>query len=67
MREPFSILSLVKSPMGLMIGFMVIVMFLMPKLVGKFNMSVSSYASCFHWHFQLIEFAHPVHILPIAS
>lgn len=65
MREPFSILSLVKSPMGLMIGFMVIVMFLMPKLVGKFNMS--SYASCFHWHFQLIEFAHPVHILPIAS
>ncbi|KAH6761415.1 EamA-like transporter family [Perilla frutescens var. frutescens] len=32
-REPFSVLSLVKSPMGLMIGFMVIVMFLMPKLV----------------------------------
>ncbi|KAJ9702718.1 hypothetical protein PVL29_004446 [Vitis rotundifolia] len=32
-REPFSIMSLVKSPMGLMMGFMVIVMFLMPKLV----------------------------------
>ncbi|KAL2237349.1 UNVERIFIED_CONTAM: ER membrane protein complex subunit 7 [Sesamum indicum] len=32
-REPFSIMSIVKSPMGLMIGFMAIVMFLMPKLV----------------------------------
>ncbi|EPS67839.1 hypothetical protein M569_06933, partial [Genlisea aurea] len=32
-REPFSILSVLKSPMGLMIGFMVIVVFLMPKLV----------------------------------
>ncbi|XP_057799986.1 ER membrane protein complex subunit 7 homolog [Salvia miltiorrhiza] len=32
-REPFNILSVLKSPMGLMIGFMVIVMFLMPKLV----------------------------------
>ncbi|XP_051137132.1 ER membrane protein complex subunit 7 homolog [Andrographis paniculata] len=32
-REPFSVMSIVKSPMGLMIGFMVIVMFLMPKLV----------------------------------
>lgn len=37
MREPFNIMSLLKSPMGLMIGFMVIVMFLMPKLVGKFD------------------------------
>lgn len=38
-REPFSIMSLVKSPMGLMMGFMLIVMFLMPKLVenmGKY-------------------------------
>lgn len=33
MREPFSVMSLVKSPMGLMVGFMVVVMFLMPKLV----------------------------------
>ncbi|KAL8501772.1 hypothetical protein ACS0TY_021044 [Phlomoides rotata] len=33
LREPFSVLSIVKSPMGLMIGFMVIVMFVMPKLV----------------------------------
>ncbi|RVW23523.1 ER membrane protein complex subunit 7-like [Vitis vinifera] len=32
-REPFSIMSVVKSPMGLMMGFMLIVMFLMPKLV----------------------------------
>ncbi|GER51705.1 ER membrane protein complex subunit 7 homolog [Striga asiatica] len=32
-REPFSVMSIVKSPMGLMIGFMVIVVFLMPKLV----------------------------------
>ncbi|KAA8521595.1 hypothetical protein F0562_012268 [Nyssa sinensis] len=32
-REPFSVMSLVKSPMGLMVGFMLIVMFLMPKLV----------------------------------
>ena len=32
-REPFSIMSVVKSPMGLMMGFMLIVVFLMPKLV----------------------------------
>ncbi|KAL6502096.1 hypothetical protein OROGR_027229 [Orobanche gracilis] len=32
-REPFNIMSILKSPMGLMIGFMVVVMFLMPKLV----------------------------------
>ncbi|KAF6152832.1 hypothetical protein GIB67_025850 [Kingdonia uniflora] len=32
-KEPFSILSLVKSPMGLMMCFMVVVVFLMPKLV----------------------------------
>ncbi len=32
-REPFSIMSLVKSPMGLMMGFMLVVMFLMPKLM----------------------------------
>ncbi|EXB80731.1 hypothetical protein L484_008511 [Morus notabilis] len=36
-REPFSIMSLVKSPMGLMIGFMVIVVFLMPKLVENMD------------------------------
>ncbi|XP_073050744.1 ER membrane protein complex subunit 7 homolog [Primulina eburnea] len=33
MREPFSVTSIFKSPMGLMVGFMVIVMFVMPKLV----------------------------------
>ncbi|KAJ8421406.1 hypothetical protein Cgig2_017483 [Carnegiea gigantea] len=38
-REPFSIMSLVKSPMGLMVGFMVIVVFLMPKLMGKSRVS----------------------------
>ncbi|KAG0495787.1 hypothetical protein HPP92_000478 [Vanilla planifolia] len=32
-REPFSVMSIVKSPMGLMIGFMIIVVFLMPKLM----------------------------------
>ncbi|KAK4480169.1 hypothetical protein RD792_013231 [Penstemon davidsonii] len=32
-REPFNIMSIVKSPMGLMIGFMGLVMFVMPKLV----------------------------------
>ncbi|CAK9182895.1 unnamed protein product [Ilex paraguariensis] len=36
-REPFSIMSLVKSPMGLMVGFMLIVMFLMPKLVENMD------------------------------
>ncbi|KAL0906295.1 hypothetical protein M5K25_024778 [Dendrobium thyrsiflorum] len=33
MREPFSIMSIVKSPMGLMLGFMFLVVFLMPKLM----------------------------------
>ncbi|CAI9771482.1 unnamed protein product [Fraxinus pennsylvanica] len=37
-REPFSIMSIVKSPMGLMVGFMAIVMFLMPKLVDAEEM-----------------------------
>eukprot|EP00268_Persea_americana_P012309 TRINITY_DN15185_c0_g2_i1.p1 TRINITY_DN15185_c0_g2~~TRINITY_DN15185_c0_g2_i1.p1 ORF type:complete len:201 (-),score=41.79 TRINITY_DN15185_c0_g2_i1:454-1056(-) len=32
-REPFSVMSLLKSPMGLMLGFMMLVMFVMPKLV----------------------------------
>ncbi|KAG2691447.1 hypothetical protein I3843_08G010000 [Carya illinoinensis] len=36
-REPFSIMSLVKSPMGLMMGFMVVVMFLMPKLMENMD------------------------------
>jgi hypothetical protein len=36
-REPFNIMSLLKSPMGLMVGFMVIVMFLMPKLVENMD------------------------------
>ncbi|KAL5720956.1 hypothetical protein ACHQM5_013575 [Ranunculus cassubicifolius] len=32
-REPFSVMSLLKSPMGLMMGFMLVVVFLMPKLM----------------------------------
>ncbi|PSS17758.1 ER membrane protein complex subunit 7 like [Actinidia chinensis var. chinensis] len=36
-REPFSVMSVVKSPMGLMMGFVVIVMFLMPKLVENMD------------------------------
>ena len=37
-REPFSIMSIVKSPMGLMMGFMLIVVFLMPKLMENMGM-----------------------------
>ncbi|XP_021738995.1 ER membrane protein complex subunit 7 homolog [Chenopodium quinoa] len=36
-REPFSPLSLVKSPMGLMVGFMLIVVFVMPKLMENMD------------------------------
>lgn len=35
-------MSIVKSPMGLMVGFMVIVMFLMPKLVENMGMLLCS-------------------------
>ncbi|CAL9172592.1 unnamed protein product [Musa hybrid cultivar] len=36
-REPFSIMSLLKSPMGLMMGFMLLVIFVMPKLVENMD------------------------------
>uniref|UniRef100_A0A1J3GJC8 ER membrane protein complex subunit 7-like protein n=1 Tax=Noccaea caerulescens TaxID=107243 RepID=A0A1J3GJC8_NOCCA len=36
-REPFSVISIVKSPMGLMVGFMVVVVFLMPKLMENID------------------------------
>ncbi|CAK7353770.1 unnamed protein product [Dovyalis caffra] len=36
-REPFNIMSVVKSPMGLMMGFMVLVMFVMPKLMENMD------------------------------
>ncbi|KAF5181572.1 Er membrane protein complex subunit 7-like protein [Thalictrum thalictroides] len=36
-REPFNVMSLLKSPMGLMMGFMVIVVFLMPKLMENMD------------------------------
>ncbi|XP_062164769.1 ER membrane protein complex subunit 7 homolog [Alnus glutinosa] len=36
-REPFSVMSLVKSPMGLMMGFMLVVVFLMPKLMENMD------------------------------
>ncbi|CAH2077277.1 unnamed protein product [Thlaspi arvense] len=37
MREPFSPMAIVKSPMGLMVGFMVVVVFLMPKLMENID------------------------------
>ncbi|KAG9450256.1 hypothetical protein H6P81_010221 [Aristolochia fimbriata] len=36
-REPFSLMSLVKSPMGLMVGFMLVVVFLMPELMENMD------------------------------
>ncbi|KAK2659952.1 hypothetical protein Ddye_006485 [Dipteronia dyeriana] len=36
-REPFNIMSVVKSPMGLMMGFMLVVVFLMPKLMENMD------------------------------
>ncbi|KAM3711387.1 hypothetical protein ACB098_01G105100 [Castanea mollissima] len=36
-REPFNVMSVVKSPMGLMMGFMLVVMFLMPKLMENMD------------------------------
>ena len=53
-REPFSVMSLLKSPMGLMLGFMMLVMFVMPKLVdgmGKSfpNTLVNSFYSSYHY------------------
>nr|AGT15918.1 hypothetical protein SHCRBa_179_G22_R_40 [Saccharum hybrid cultivar R570]AGT16392.1 hypothetical protein SHCRBa_181_K17_R_20 [Saccharum hybrid cultivar R570] len=36
-REPFSVLSLLKSPMGLMVGFMVLMVFVMPKLMENID------------------------------
>jgi len=36
-REPFSLLGLLKSPMGLMIGFMLICVVLLPKLMDSID------------------------------
>ncbi|KAJ0989510.1 hypothetical protein J5N97_007866 [Dioscorea zingiberensis] len=36
-REPFSIMSLVKSPMGLMLVFMLIMLFVMPKMMENMD------------------------------
>ncbi|XP_011039643.1 PREDICTED: ER membrane protein complex subunit 7 homolog isoform X1 [Populus euphratica] len=36
-REPFSVMSIVKSPMGLMMGFMVLALFIMPKLMENMD------------------------------
>lgn len=36
-REPFSIFALLKSPMGLMVGFMVVAVFLLPKLLENID------------------------------
>lgn len=46
-REPFSIMSVVKSPMGLMVGFMLIVVFLMPKLMENMGMFLIIYLLTF--------------------
>ena len=49
-REPFSPLSLVKSPMGLMVGFMLLVVFVMPKLMenmGKSTLNSNVHLFCF--------------------
>ncbi|KAF9617078.1 hypothetical protein IFM89_033183 [Coptis chinensis] len=42
-REPFSILSLLKSPMGLMMGFMLVVVFLMPKLMENMGTILATF------------------------
>ncbi|KAI4986935.1 hypothetical protein ZWY2020_019565 [Hordeum vulgare] len=39
MREPFNILSLLKSPMGMMVGFMVVMVFVMPKMMENIGSS----------------------------
>uniref|UniRef100_A0A0D6QXM7 ER membrane protein complex subunit 7 beta-sandwich domain-containing protein n=1 Tax=Araucaria cunninghamii TaxID=56994 RepID=A0A0D6QXM7_ARACU len=36
-REPFSPMALLKSPMGLMVGFMVVAVFLLPKLMESID------------------------------
>jgi hypothetical protein len=36
-REPFSLLGLLKSPMGMMIGFMVVCVFLLPMLMDSID------------------------------
>ncbi|KAF3528302.1 hypothetical protein DY000_02036829, partial [Brassica cretica] len=37
LREPFNVMAILKSPMGLMVGFMVVVVFLMPKLMENID------------------------------
>ena len=46
-REPFNVMSVVKSPMGLMMGFMLVVMFLMPKLMENMGKVLWPYYLCF--------------------
>ncbi|KAL2613185.1 hypothetical protein R1flu_024877 [Riccia fluitans] len=36
-REPFSVVGLLKSPMGLMVGFMLVAVFLLPKLMESID------------------------------
>lgn len=50
-REPFNVMSVVKSPMGLMMGFMLVVMFLMPKLMENMGKVLWSILFMFHlWY-----------------
>ena len=44
-RELFSIMSLLKSPMGLMVGFMVLMVFVMPKMME--NIGILLYLTSF--------------------
>jgi hypothetical protein len=55
-REPFSIMSLLKSPMGLMVGFMVLMVFVMPKMmenIGIFHLFYIEWIQAFSYYVSL--------------
>jgi hypothetical protein len=49
-REPFSAMGLLKSPMGLMIGFMVVCVFLLPKLMDQIGMQTTDLSTEIFFH-----------------
>ncbi len=49
-REPFSAMGLLKSPMGLMIGFMVVCVFLLPKLMDQIGMQNTDLSTELFFH-----------------